>query len=170
MNYSVIVLNADYQYLNYVPVRRAIALIVNGCVEVVKCDENSEICNVDRSVVIPKPEIVKLNKYVRQIYKSRVPLSKKNVFIRDSSTCQYCGDIGTTIDHIIPKSRNGDNSWENWVTACLDCNLRKGNMTPREANMRLIRLPKMPTISEFILIKMKKSGMDKYLGELFESR
>lgn len=165
----VIVLNADYRYLNYISVRRAIALIVNGHVEIIKCDETKEICNIDRSVVIPHPEIIKLHKYIRQIYKNKVPLSKKNVLIRDSNTCQYCGNIGTTIDHIIPKSRNGDNSWENWVTACHECNVKKGNKTPREASMKLIRLPKMPTISEFIQIKLKKSGVDKYLDDLFEN-
>jgi 5-methylcytosine-specific restriction endonuclease McrA len=71
-----------------------------------------------------------------------------------------------TIDHVIPQSRGGKNSFENCVTSCFDCNNKKGNRTPNEANMYMKRRPYSPTISEFLRLKVKQMGLDKFLKEL----
>lgn len=96
------------------------------------------------------PSIVRLSVYVRVPFK-KIILSRKNILRRDNHKCQYCGSsINLTIDHIIPKSRGGDDSWENLVTACVRCNNKKGDRTPEEANMKLRTIPKKPSHITFI--------------------
>ena len=77
-----------------------------------------------------------------------VRLTRRNLMFRDGHTCQYCGKRPPlrelNIDHVLPRSRGGEDSWENLVTACRVCNLRKGWKTPEEANMRLARRPFRP--------------------------
>jgi 5-methylcytosine-specific restriction endonuclease McrA len=81
-------------------------------------------------------------------------LSNKNIFLRDSEICQYCGIKGgkLTVDHVHPKSRGGPDTWENLTTACLKCNGRKKNRTPAEAGMRLRRIPREPSLVQLIRI------------------
>lgn len=87
--------------------------------------------------------------------------------VRDRYLCVYCkSNRDLTIDHVIPASRGGKNSFENCVTACRTCNNKKGNRTPREAKMFLKKQPYAPTISEFFRIKMDQLGMHKLLKEL----
>ena len=78
---------------------------------------------------------------------------KKAVLWRDRYTCQYCGQKGgeLTVDHVLPKSRGGKSTWDNLVAACRSCNLRKGDRTPEEAGMRLLRPPKPPRVPLFLL-------------------
>ncbi len=90
------------------------------------------------------PLVIRLRRYARIPYKTIV-LSRKNILKRDNNRCLYCGSREKlTIDHVIPKSRGGDDSWENLVSACTDCNHRKGNRTPREAGMTLLSKPFQP--------------------------
>jgi len=160
-----IVLNGDYTFLNTVGWKRAICLLVKGKIEPLKYTDKV-VRNVD-GTEIRVPLVVKLIKVIRMIYKNRVPFTKKNVFIRDAYKCQYCGtNIELTIDHIIPVSRGGKNTFENCVAACKPCNNKKNNRTPSEANMFLRRQPHAPTISEFFKIKMEALGMYAYLKEL----
>lgn len=95
--------------------------------------------------VFPFPSVIKLLSFVRMPYK-KIELSRKNILRRDSHRCQYCGKKTheMTIDHIIPRSRGGGDSWENLVAACVRCNNRKGSRTPEEANMKLLTVPKRP--------------------------
>jgi len=86
-----------------------------------------------------------LRHYVRIPYKD-IPLTRRNLLQRDNHTCQYCnysGD-GLTLDHVVPRSRGGGDTWENMVTACVRCNVKKGNRTPREAEMPLLSQPRKP--------------------------
>jgi len=94
---------------------------------------------------IPQPSVIKLSSYIKIPFKS-IELSRKNILRRDDHRCQYCGKKTTdlTIDHIIPKSRGGGDTWENLVTACVRCNNRKGNRTPEEAEMKLLSKPRKP--------------------------
>jgi len=94
---------------------------------------------------IPQPSVIKLSNYIKIPFKS-IELSRKNILRRDDHRCQYCGKKTTdlTIDHIIPKSRGGGDTWENLVTACVRCNNRKGNRTPEEAEMKLLSKPRKP--------------------------
>ncbi len=165
---GVIVLNADYTYLNIIDWKRAIKLLVQKKVEVVKYGERI-IRGFNREIKIPL--IVKLIKFVRAVYKSSVPLSKRNIFIRDQYICQYCGKScrkHPTIDHIIPKSRGGKFTWNNVVTACMRCNQKKGSKLPSEAGMSLIKRPNRPTISEFLHLKMKLLGISGILEGMWE--
>mgnify|MGYP006309382557 CR=1 FL=1 len=166
---SVIVLNADYTYLHTVSWRRAVNLMIKGKVEVLKYSERVVQGFCQRIAV---PYIVRLVKFVRQVYKNKVPLHRKNIFVRDNFICQYCGDScrkNPTLDHIIPKSRGGTISWTNTVTACMRCNQKKGSRTPREANMTLLRQPFRPTINEFAHMKMQGMGLETMLADLLSS-
>lgn len=154
---AVIVLNAGYEFIGLIPWQRAMVLLFSGKVEVVK--------NSDRIVRTVKetfrvPAVVRLYKFIRQIYRREVPFSRKNILVRDSLVCQYCGrelppgDL--TVDHVIPKVQGGDNHWSNVVTCCKSCNVRKGGLTPRQAGMQLVRKPFKPTIMEFINLYLRK--------------
>jgi 5-methylcytosine-specific restriction endonuclease McrA len=94
---------------------------------------------------MPLPSVVRINRYIRKPFR-QITLNRKNILRRDRHICQYCGKNSKpmTIDHIIPKSYGGDDSWENLVTACLACNNKKADRTPEEANMKLIRKPVKP--------------------------
>lgn len=161
----VIILNGDYTFLNTVDWKRALCLIMKGKTEVLKYAKDV-IRRADGSV-IRLPLVMKLIKVIRLIYKNKVPFTKKNILVRDGYKCQYCGsNRELTIDHVIPSSRGGKNSFENCITACKPCNNKKSNRTPREANMFFRKQPTAPTISEFFRIKMKSVGMEEYLKEL----
>lgn len=97
------------------------------------------------SQTFPCPSVIRLQAYIRVPYK-KIELSRKNVLRRDGMKCQYCGKKSTqiTIDHIIPKSRGGQDSWDNLVAACVSCNNKKGNRTPDEAGLRLLSRPNRP--------------------------
>jgi 5-methylcytosine-specific restriction endonuclease McrA len=126
-------------------------------VEVVK-ESDRLVRTVSKTFRIPA--VIRLYKFIRQIYRREVPFSRKNILVRDSFVCQYCGrefppgDL--TIDHIIPKVQGGDNLWTNVVASCRSCNVRKGGLTPRQAGMQLVRKPFKPTIMEFINLYMKR--------------
>lgn len=100
---------------------------------------------------MPFPSIVRLSFYVRVPYK-KIVLSRKNIIRRDGHQCQYCGrgDVTLTVDHVIPKSKGGNDSWENLVAACVSCNNRKGDRTPSEAGVKLRRKPIRPSHVMFI--------------------
>jgi len=163
---SCIVLNTDYTFLNTVDWKRAVCLVVKGKVEVLKYAEEV-ISNAEKTIVMKIPLIIKLLKAIRALYKNKVPFSKKNVMVRDNNMCVYCGSNDRlTIDHIIPSSRGGKSTFENCVSACFECNSKKGDKTPSEAHMYLKKQPTSPTISEFIRLRMNKSGIIDVLKEL----
>lgn len=148
MNGHVLVLNQDYSALTICSVQRAIILIHLRKAEVVEAEADRFVRSP--SVKYPWPSVVRLKMYVRVPYR-RIGLSRKNVLRRDRFQCQYCGGRSDlTVDHIMPKSRGGHDTWENLVAACTDCNNRKGDRTPREANMELRRKPFRPSHVMFI--------------------
>ncbi len=148
---KVILLNHDYSYINSISMRRALRLIAKGKVTVEKYSDRI-IRTVTEEIVVPL--ILRLVYLVRQIYRKAVTWSKKNVMVRDDFTCVYCGTKkNLNIDHVIPQSKGGRNTFENTVTACVSCNSRKGNRTLREAKMFYKRrnfIPYQPTVMEFI--------------------
>lgn len=164
---SCIVLNADYTYINTVSWKKAIKLVINGKAEALKYSDKV-ITNFENTVIMKIPIVMKLLKLIRTIYKTKVPFSKKNILVRDGFKCAYCGSKsrGLTIDHIVPVSRGGKSNFENCVAACKECNSKKGNQTASEAHMYLKKQPNSPTISEFILIKIKHLGIYEVLKDL----
>ena len=154
---SVIVLNATYEFLGVVSWKRAMVLLFSGKVEVVK-ESDRIVQSISQSFRVPA--VVRLIKFIRQIYRREVPFSRRNILIRDGHTCQYCGLEFTsgelTIDHIVPKAHNGPNDWTNVVACCRACNMKKGDRTPRQAGMKLMRRPFKPTIAEFFNLYLKR--------------
>ena len=148
----VLVLDAGFQPVNVVPVRRAITLLCNG--KAVTVEEGEDELR-SPSTVWKTPLIIRLLISVaHRVYRVvRVKLNRRNLFARDRHQCQYCGDMDGpfTIDHVVPKSRKtrtypggGPTTWENCVTACIPCNRRKGDRLLSETEMRLMRIPREP--------------------------
>ena len=160
----VLVLNKSWVAVNVATVRRALTLLYQGQARAVHpvdyslydfaawCDMPADQTVRGRYVITPTrrirlPEVVILcgfNGFVRR----EVPFTRRNIFARDDHRCQYCGKRlpkhELTIDHVMPRSRGGADTWENLVLACVKCNVRKGNRTPDEACMPLMRKPSRP--------------------------
>jgi 5-methylcytosine-specific restriction endonuclease McrA len=146
---QVLVLNASYEPLNVCSVRRAHVLVFKGKAEVLEAHER-----VLRSAsdTYPWPHVIRLVTYVCVPRAAQRKISRRALFARDEWSCVYCGTSGgrLTLDHVVPRSRGGDSVWENVVTACAPCNLRKGDRLPEEASMTLKRRPRPPHAVLFI--------------------
>mgnify|MGYP003547143224 FL=1 len=154
---KVLVLNASYEPLNITSWRRAVVLLIKGKAE--QLEHRGEFIYSG----FPLPTVIRLRYYVRVPYKE-IPLTRRNVLERDTNTCQYCKAKGDqlTIDHVIPRSRGGGDTWENLVAACVRCNVKKGNRTPKEAEMSLQTKPRRPYSSlHFELIKYTQCNSKK---------
>ncbi len=143
LNKKVLVLNQSYEPITVCDAKKAFLLLFLTKAEIVI--KRKEYAIRSKSIVFPYPSVIRLSSYIRVPYK-KVELSHKNILRRDNMQCQYCGTrVGTfTIDHIIPRSRGGSDTWENLTTACTNCNNKKGNRTPEEADMKLLSVPTKP--------------------------
>ena len=151
LNSLVLLLNQSYEPLNVSNVRRAIVLLACGKAELLE-NGRGEIHTFTQTV--PIPSVIRLVYMVRRPLQQR-RLSRREVFLRDSNTCQYCGKSARelTLDHVVPRYRGGAHTWENVVSACISCNHRKAGQTPQEAGMHLpgeIRPPRVNPYSMFI--------------------
>jgi 5-methylcytosine-specific restriction endonuclease McrA len=145
---KVLVLNNDYTPINLTTLRRGFKLVYKGKAEIIFSDDNNPIVSEVKNY--KRPTIIRLIRYIYLPYK-KVPLTRYNIFRRDGYRCVYCNTKeGLTLDHVLPKSRGGGNTWKNLVTCCKVCNIRKDNRTPEEANMTMFRKPYSPTYIEFI--------------------
>jgi 5-methylcytosine-specific restriction endonuclease McrA len=144
-----LVLNASYQPLCVVNVRRALVLALKGKAEIL--ETNGAVFRSE-ALEIQAPSVVRLHYFVKVPYRARASLSRRAVFIRDSYQCQYCGRPAENVDHVIPRSRGGTHSWDNVVASCRPCNSRKENRAPGDVGMRLRRAPKPPHESVWILV------------------
>jgi 5-methylcytosine-specific restriction endonuclease McrA len=142
---STLLLNASFEPLKIISWQKAITLLFAGKVEVIE-EYSREIHSVTFSIKLPS--ILRLLKYVKVKKHRMVKFSRANIYARDKYTCQYCGSAHRTeeltFDHVIPVSRGGTKNWDNIVTACIDCNRKKGGRTPYEAGMRLVQKPTEP--------------------------
>jgi 5-methylcytosine-specific restriction endonuclease McrA len=135
---TVEVFNADYRVLSRVPWQEAIRLILRGAVYVV--DVRDPAVHVrGPSLVIELPAAVALREYVYVPYRPDNRVTRVGVLQRDGHTCAYCGLRADSVDHVLPRSRGGGDTWFNLVAACRSCNGLKGDRTPQEAGMNLIR-------------------------------
>ena len=91
-----------------------------------------------------RPAVIVLRRYVRVPHSRRVPVTRRGILRRDSNRCGYCGRTAATIDHVLPRSRGGANSWENLVACCLGCNNTKSDRTPQEMGWELLLTPRPP--------------------------
>ncbi len=149
INRSVPRLNQNYEPLPVCSARRAFLLMFHGKAEMIEPANGLRLRTPTTSYSLPS--IVRLWQYKRVPYK-KIMLSRKNIIMRDKHTCQYCGSMrgSMTVDHVIPKTRKGRDTWENMICACVRCNNRKGDRTPHEAGMRLLKHPRRPTSITFI--------------------
>ncbi|MCS7177271.1 MAG: HNH endonuclease [Candidatus Kapabacteria bacterium] len=140
---KVLVLNRGYEPVSICSVKKAVLLLVLAKAEIVEVRPGLVLRSVTASY--PLPSVIRLMTYVRVPHK-HVELSRRNIMRRDGFRCQYCGttEAELTIDHVIPRSRGGTDTWENLVCACIRCNNLKGDRTPEEAGMRLLRPPRRP--------------------------
>jgi 5-methylcytosine-specific restriction endonuclease McrA len=138
----VLVLNQNYEPLNVCNARRAFALLDRGKAEVV---EGSERLLRSVAQTFPIPSVIRMVYYIKRP-RPTTRLSRREVFARDGFTCQYCGrrTHDLTLDHVLPRHRNGPHTWENLVSACKACNHRKAGRTPSEARMQLSHSPSRP--------------------------
>jgi 5-methylcytosine-specific restriction endonuclease McrA len=178
---SVLVLNRSYMAVHVVGVRRAFSLLCRELAEVIH-QENGQFANYDFDawrencddrVDIKKPHEdwiravnfeIQVPRIIRLLRYDRLPsralrLNRHTVFARDEHHCQYCGHRFPTselsLDHVIPKSRGGNTTWENVVCCCVRCNIRKGGRTPSEARMKLVAKPIRPKRSPLITLKLR---------------
>lgn len=156
---SVLVLNATYEPINVVSTRRAVVLLLKEKAELVEALEG-ELCSTNCRMA--RPAVIRLVYYVRIPRLLGVPLSRRTVLARDRYTCQYCGATperaDLTVDHVLPRSKGGQTTWENVVTACRRCNARKGNRTPDEVGMRLLSKPGRPRYVAFALLSQARDN------------
>ena len=143
-------LNASFEPLTLVPIRRALRLVIDGKAEIVEADGERMMRSARLSV--PKPAVIRLVRFVHVPRRFRRQVTNTFLFARDAYSCQFCSrsesELGfrecLTRDHLVPLSRGGTNAWSNVVTACSTCNTRKGNRMPGECGMHLRRLPVEP--------------------------
>jgi len=159
---QTLVLNVTYEPLKVVDWQRAVVLWCQGKCEIVETHDR-DIRAV--SFTFKMPSVVRLLRLVKQRrqHAVTVPFTRANIYLRDGHTCQYCGGSFSsedlTFDHVVPAAQGGRRCWENIVTACVDCNRRKGARTPEEADMHLRRAPRRPSPSPVfrITIGLRKS-------------
>ena len=149
-------LNASYEPLTILPVRRALRLVIDRKAEALEVDPDRPFRS--EATTWPSPVVIRLVRYIHVPRRFRRQVTNTFLFARDGYSCQYCGrhkrDLGyresLTRDHIVPISRGGDNGWLNVVTACSRCNLRKANRLPEECGFHLRSQPGIPSGVELI--------------------
>ena len=156
----VLVLNLNYVPLNICNVRRAVILVGKGKAELLE-NHRGQLRTV--SSLVDVPSIIRLVYLVKKPFLPR-KLSKKEVFLRDKFTCQYCGKKvpDLTLDHVVPRRQHGSHTWENVVAACNRCNLRKAGRTPAEANMLLKTVPRAPDPNPYLILQ-NRTLLDEWL-------
>ena len=143
-------LNASFEPLTMVPLKRALRLVIDGKAEIVEAD-GAKVVRSER-LALPRPAVIRLTKLVHVPRRFRRQVTNTFLFARDRYRCQFCGRSivelkpreSLTRDHLVPLSRGGTNDWTNVVTACSPCNTRKGNKLPAEIGMHPLSHPVEP--------------------------
>lgn len=192
---KVLVLNKMYMAVRVVTARRAFILLSREIAEVIHADDGS-YANYDFSTWselselrkeyepdnydwvktvrfdIAVPRIIRLVGYDK-LPQQRVKLNRRNLFARDHNRCQYCGkhhhSSELSIDHVIPRTQNGPDTWENLVCSCVKCNSRKGGRTPVQANMKLIKQPIQPKRNPLISMRLNSERYASWKAFLDEA-
>ncbi len=169
MQMPVLVLNASYEPINICGARRALVLVLKG---VAKTEEEHGLTLHAQRSRMAMPSVIRLLEYRRIPHQTRA-LSRKNILLRDRNTCQYCSVVlpssELTLDHVIPRSRGGNSTWENLVACCHSCNRRKGNRLLSEINdMKLQKEPRSFSLhTSRQIMRMLGRGDDRWRKYLF---
>ena len=167
-------LNASFEPLTILPVRRALRLVIERKAEVLEVDASQVFRSARREM--PCPTVIRLVRYIHVPQKFRRQVTNTFLFARDRYQCQYCGrhraDLRhrefLTRDHVVPLSRGGDNSWGNCVTSCSSCNCRKGSRLPHEAGLSLRATPHEPHMVHLVWAVRRLTPLQrKYVVEFF---
>lgn len=150
MTVGCLALNASFEPLTMVPLKRALRLVIDGKAEIVESDRDRRVRS--ERLALPRPVVIRLRKFVHVPRRFRRQVTNTFLFARDGYRCQYCGRAGhelrqresLTRDHVVPISRGGLNVWTNVVTACSSCNTRKSNHLVEECGMHLLAAPSEP--------------------------
>ena len=163
----VLLLNATYEPLTALPLRRAIVMLICDKADVVHEDPSGAVIHsATRAVAVPS--VIRLRSYVRVPYRARVPLTRAALMLRDRFCCAYCGGRADTVDHVIPRSRGGQHTWENCVACCSTCNHRKADQLLSELGWALRRAPTPPRGQHWRLLSSLTEldpAWARYLGE-----
>lgn len=179
LSLPVLLLNRNFYPVSITTARRAVVLLYGGAAAAL--DEDGETHDFDRWRVLPVrhhddgiplvrgelrvPRVLHLLRYERAP-RIVVRLTRRNLMLRDEHQCQYCGrrphQRDLNLDHVVPRSRGGGESWENLVVSCRQCNLRKGRRTPDEAGMRLLRVPFKPRWSTPTQILLEREPFSEW--------
>ncbi len=164
----VLVLNATYEAIHVTGTKRALILVLKG---VASMEEAGEDQVHSMRLTMDVPSVIRLMEYRRIPMQIRA-ISRKNILLRDRHTCQFCGrrfapgDL--TLDHVVPRSQGGKSSWDNLVACCHRCNNRKGNRTPEEAGLKLLRKPRPHNLHPSRhLIRMLGQAQEKWRKYLY---
>lgn len=174
---NVLVLNRFYMAVRVVNVRRSMTLLYRDCAEVIADEDGGYVsydfqtwCELSQLTSLDKqpgedylqavgfelqvPRIVRLTRFDKMPTQT-VRFNRRNLFMRDAYTCQYCGNVEPThklsLDHVVPRSHGGPTTWENIVCCCLRCNSRKGGRTPKQAKMKLRTSPAKPRVNPLMI-------------------
>ncbi|CRK49252.1 conserved hypothetical protein [Rhodococcus sp. RD6.2] len=163
----VLLLNATYEPLTALPVRRAVVLLVCDKADSVHEDPLGQVIH-SAGCSIQVPSVIRLRTYVRVPYRARIPMTRAALMHRDRFRCAYCGDKAETVDHVIPRSRGGEHSWENCVACCAPCNHRKADKLLSELGWTL-RAALVPPKGQHWRLLAATKELDplwlRYLGE-----
>jgi 5-methylcytosine-specific restriction endonuclease McrA len=151
MTRQVLLLNATYEPLTTLSLHRAIILVLREKADVVHRDGKGAVLR-SASCTLDVPSVIRLRRYVRIPYRSRIPLTRAALMRRDNYRCAYCGQRAETIDHVIPRSRGGTHTWENCVASCTTCNHRKADKYLEELGWTLRVSPAVPRGAHWRLI------------------
>jgi 5-methylcytosine-specific restriction endonuclease McrA len=162
--HEVLLLNGNYEPLNVCNMRRAIALMLLGKAEVL-LDRHAPIATTRGGV--RAPSVLKMRYTVRRPM-PELRLSRHSVLARDNYTCQYCSSRKElTIDHVVPRWAGGPHTWDNLVACCRRCNLKKGDKTPAQAQMKLARKPKRPHFVPYLSLPLYLKAQVKEEWRMF---
>jgi len=151
---NVLVLNSTYEPLNVCSARRALVLLLKEKAEVVEA--SAAVYHSERAA-LALPHVIRLRSYVHVPRRNGARLTRRAVFARDRHRCQYCGsDRHLTLDHVVPRSKGGGDTWDNVVTSCAACNRKKGDRLPHHVGLRLPSAPRPPEPSAFVYLHVDR--------------
>ncbi len=156
---ETLVLNASFEPLSTVSLRRAIVLVMQDKAVVEQAHPGLRVRAA--SLDLPVPQVIRLSRYVRVPFRRQAPWSRRGVLVRDQHRCAYCGRRATTVDHIVPRAHGGGDTWLNTVASCAEDNHRKADRTPEQAGMELLRRPFVPTPADTMLAALGVSAREE---------